>query len=169
MKSLARGVEILKDFAKKNNKTKLAKDILDLEKVPSYQSEEENNNTNEIVNEDENISTDDNSQEENENTNDENINKEETNIVVEDKPVSILSSLNVDKSISYKKEIRIDTVLVVSFVYKFNKINNNTLQYIIYNEKLFNEHYEEIKTIAQELQETIKKDLENNGFNPLIL
>ena len=36
LKSLARGVEILKDFAKKNNKTKLAKDILDLEKVPSY-------------------------------------------------------------------------------------------------------------------------------------
>ena len=26
----------MKDFATKNNKTKLAKDILDLEKVPSY-------------------------------------------------------------------------------------------------------------------------------------
>lgn len=110
------------------------------------------------------VSTDDNSQEENENTN-----EEESNIVVEDKPVSILSSLDVDKSISYKKDIKMDTVLVVSFIYNFNKVNNNTLQYIIYNEKLFNEHYDEIKAVAQELQETIKKDLENNGFNPLIL
>lgn len=131
--------------------------------------EEENNNTNEDIIETEGVSTDDNSQEENENANDENTNEEETNIVVEDKPVSILSSLDVDKSISYKKEIKIDTILVVSFVYNFNKINNNTLQYIIYNEKLFNEHYDEIKAVAQELQETIKKDLENNGFNPLIL
>lgn len=117
----------------------------------------------------EDVSIDESSQKENENTNDENINKEETNIVVEDKPVSILSSLDVDKSISYKKDIKMDTVLVVSFMYNFNKVNNNTLQYIIYNEKLFNEHYDEIKAIAQELQETIKKDLENNGFNPLIL
>lgn len=131
--------------------------------------EEENNNTNEDIIETEGVSIDENSQEENENTNDENINKEENNIVVEDKPVSILSSLDVDKSISYKKEIKIDTILVVSFVYNFNKVNNNTLQYIIYNEKLFNEHYDEIKAIAQELQETIKKDLESNGFNPLIL
>lgn len=131
--------------------------------------EEENNNTNEDIIETEGVSIDENSQEENENTNDENINKEETNIVVEDKPVSILSSLDVDKSISYKKDIKMDTVLVVSFMYNFNKVNNNTLQYIIYNEKLFNEHYDEIKTIAQELQETIKKDLESNGFNPLIL
>ena len=127
--------------------------------------EEENNNTIET----EDVSIDESSQKENENTNDENTNKEETNIVVEDKPVSILSSLDVDKSISYKKEIKIDTILVVSFVYNFNKVNNNTLQYIIYNEKLFNEHYDEIKTTAQELQETIKKDLESNGFNPLIL
>lgn len=133
------------------------------------ETEEENNNTNEDIIETEGVSIDENSQEENENTNDENINKEETNIVVEDKPVSILSSLNVDKSISYKKEIKIDTILVVSFIYNFNKVNNNTLQYIIYNEKLFNEHYDEIKAIAQELQETIKKDLESNGFNPLIL
>ena len=126
--------------------------------------EEENNNTNEDIIETEDVSTDDNSQEENENTN-----EEESNIVVEDKPVSILSSLDVDKSISYKKDIKMDTVLIVSFMYNFNKVNNNTLQYIIYNEKLFNEHYDEIKAIAQELQETIKKDLENNGFNPLIL
>lgn len=131
--------------------------------------EEENNNTNEDIIETEDVSIEESPQEENENTNDENINKEETNIVVEDKPVSILSSLDVDKSISYKKEIKIDTILVVSFVYNFNKVNNNTLQYIIYNEKLFNEHYDEIKAVAQELQETIKKDLENNGFNPLIL
>lgn len=131
--------------------------------------EEENNNTNEDIIETEDVSIDESSQEENKNTNDENINKEETNIVVEDKPVSILSSLDVDKSISYKKDIKMDTVLVVSFMYNFNKVNNNTLQYIIYNEKLFNEHYDEIKAIAQELQETIKKDLESNGFNPLIL
>lgn len=136
--------------------------------------EEENNNTNEDIIETEDVSIDESSQEENENTNDENINKEEinkeeTNIVIEDKPVSILSSLDVDKSISYKKEIKIDTILVVSFIYNFNKVNNNTLQYVIYNEKLFNEHYDEIKAVAQELQETIKKDLENNGFNPLIL
>ena len=110
-----------------------------------------------------------NEEKENENTNDENTNEEESNIVVEDKPVSILSSLDVDKSISYKKEIKIDTILVVSFISNFNKVNNNTLQYIIYNEKLFNEHYDEIKAVAQELQETIKKDLESNGFNPLIL
>ena len=126
--------------------------------------EEENNNTNEDIIETEDVSIDESSQEENENTN-----EEESNIVVEDKPVSILSSLDVDKSISYKKDIKMDTVLVVSFMYNFNKVNNNTLQYIIYNEKLFNEHYDEIKAIAQELQETIKKDLESNGFNPLIL
>ncbi len=131
--------------------------------------EEENNNKNEDIIETEDVSIDESSQKENENTNDENTNEEESNIVVEDKPVSILSSLDVDKSISYKKEIKIDTILVVSFIYNFNKVNNNTLQYIIYNEKLFNEHYYEIKAIAQELQETIKKDLENNGFNPLIL
>lgn len=131
--------------------------------------EEENNNTNEDIIETEDVSIDESSQEENENINKEEINKEETNIVIEDKPVSILSSLDVDKSISYKKEIKIDTILVVSFIYNFNKVNNNTLQYVIYNEKLFNEHYDEIKAVAQELQETIKKDLENNGFNPLIL
>lgn len=131
--------------------------------------EEENNNTNEDIIETEDVSIDESSQKENENTNDENTNEEESNIVVEDKPVSILSSLDVDKSISYKKEIKMDTVLVVSFIYNFNKVNNNTLQYIIYNEKLFNEHYDEIKAVAQELQETIKKDLESNGFNPLIL
>ena len=126
--------------------------------------EEENNNTNEDIIETEDVSIDESSQKENENTN-----EEESNIVVEDKPVSILSSLDVDKSISYKKDIKMDTVLVVSFMYNFNKVNNSTLQYIIYNEKLFNEHYDEIKAIAQELQETIKKDLESNGFNPLIL
>ena len=126
--------------------------------------EEENNNTNEDIIETEDVSIDESSQKENENTN-----EEGSNIVVEDKPVSILSSLDVDKSISYKKDIKMDTVLVVSFMYNFNKVNNNTLQYIIYNEKLFNEHYDEIKAIAQELQETIKKDLESNGFNPLIL
>ena len=126
--------------------------------------EEENNNTNEDIIETEDVSIDESSQKKNENTN-----EEETNIVVEDKPISILSSLDVDKSISYKKDIKMDTVLVVSFMYNFNKVNNNTLQYIIYNEKLFNEHYDEIKAIAQELQETIKKDLESNGFNPLIL
>ena len=131
--------------------------------------EEENNNTNEDIIETEDVSIDESSQKENENTNEENTNEEESNIVVEDKPVSILSSLDVDKSISYKKDIKMDTVLVVSFMYNFNKVNNNTLQYIIYNEKLFNEHYDEIKAIAQELQETIKKDLESNGFNPLIL
>ena len=131
--------------------------------------EEENNNTNEDIIETEDVSIDESSQKENENTNEENTNEEESNIVVEDKPVSILSSLDVDKSISYKKDIKMDTVLVVSFMYNFNKVNNNTLQYIIYNEKLFNEHYDEIKVVAQELQETIKKDLENNGFNPLIL
>ena len=130
---------------------------------------EENNNTNEDIIETEDVSIDESSQKENENINEENTNKEESNIVVEDKPVSILSSLDVDKSISYKKDIKMDTVLVVSFMYNFNKVNNNTLQYIIYNEKLFNEHYDEIKAIAQELQETIKKDLESNGFNPLIL
>ena len=130
---------------------------------------EENNNTNEDIIETEDVSIDESSQKENENTNDENINEEESNIVVEDKPVSILSSLDVDKSISYKKDIKMDTVLVVSFMCNFNKVNNNTLQYIIYNEKLFNEHYDEIKAVAQELQETIKKDLESNGFNPLIL
>ena len=127
-------------------------------------TEEENDNIDENTNEIEDISTDDNSQDDNENTD-----EEVSNIVVEDKPVSILNSLDVDKSISYKKEIKIDTVLVVSFIYNFNKVNNNTLQYIIYNEKLFNEHYDEIKAVAQELQETIKKDLESNGFNPLIL
>ena len=133
------------------------------------ETEEENNNTNEDIIETEDVSRDESSQKENENTNGENTNEEESNIVVEDKPVSILSSLDVDKSISYKKDIKMDTVLVVSFMYNFNKVNNNTLQYIIYNEKLFNEHYDEIKAIAQELQETIKKDLESNGFNPLIL
>lgn len=133
------------------------------------ETEEENNNTNEDIIETEDVSIDESSQKENENTNDENTNEEESNIVVEDKPVSILSSLDVDKSISYKKDIKMDTVLVVSFMYNFNKVNNNTLQYIIYNEKLFNEHYDEIKAIAQELQGTIKKDLESNGFNPLIL
>ena len=130
------------------------------EKVDSAEKDTEENKD---------VSTDDNSQEENQDKNEENTDEKEGDITIEDKPVSILSSLNVDKSISYKKEIKIDTILVVSFVYNFNKINNNTLQYIIYNEKLFNEHYEKIKTIAQELQETIKKDLENNGFNPLIL
>lgn len=131
--------------------------------------EEKVDSTEKDTEENKDVSTDDNSQEENQDKNEENTDEKEGDITIEDKPVSILSSLNVDKSISYKKEIKIDTILVVSFVYNFNKINNNTLQYIIYNEKLFNEHYEKIKTIAQELQETIKKDLENNGFNPLIL